>query len=170
MVKPFRIGIVHGDHNNKGGITGGGARSRFRRVPREPIAEEKELETAYTDQDRERNTVAAGNALAGGTKSYEYQAREITSVPTQTAAPLKVGVPSGYKHKCEGCSSGLCRSRYLPKSLVQDKHDGDTVSTSASVMTNSTIDKTDFQDRDFDFDDYEDENEEWHTVPTRRKQ
>lgn len=167
MVKPFRIGIVHGNKDNKGGITGGGARSRFRRVPREPIAEEAALETAYTEQDRDRNTFAAGNALAGGTKSYEYHARESTPAPSEVAPLGKVGVPAGYKHKCEGCSSGLCRSRYLPKSLVQDQHDGDTVSTSASIMTNSSIDKTDFQDRDFDFDDYEDENEEWHTVPTR---
>ena len=167
MVKPFRIGIVHGDKSNKGGITGGGARSKFRRVPREPIAEERELETAYTEQDHARNTVAAGNALAGGSKSYEYHVRQEPSVPTQTAPLAKVGVPTGYKHKCEGCSSGLCRSRYLPKSLVHDQHDGDTVSTSASIMTNSSIDKTEFQDRDFDFNDYEDENEEWITIPIR---
>jgi hypothetical protein len=34
---------------------------------------------------------------------------------------------------------------------MHDVSDGNTVSTSASVMTNSSIDKTDFVDRDEDF-------------------
>eukprot|EP00557_Chaetoceros_sp_GSL56_P000688 CAMPEP_0176496030 /NCGR_PEP_ID=MMETSP0200_2-20121128/10982_1 /TAXON_ID=947934 /ORGANISM="Chaetoceros sp., Strain GSL56" /LENGTH=433 /DNA_ID=CAMNT_0017893967 /DNA_START=426 /DNA_END=1727 /DNA_ORIENTATION=- len=81
----------------------------------------------------------------------------------------KVGVPPGYSHHCEGCASGLCKSRYLPKSLYHDESDGDTVSTRASVVTNSSIDKTDYVDRDEDFSFYEDVSEGWETVPRRRR-
>ena len=40
-------------------------------------------------------------------------------------------------------------------SLYQDVHDGCTVSTSASIITNSEVDKSEFVDRDIDFDDWQ---------------
>jgi hypothetical protein len=45
-------------------------------------------------------------------------------------------------------------------------HDGDTASTSGSIFTNSVIDKSEFVDRDIDFDDWEDDDasEVWETV------
>jgi hypothetical protein len=82
---------------------------------------------------------------------------------------IKVGIPPGYVHHCEGCASGLCKSRYLPMSLYHDESDGDTVSTRASVVTNSSIDKADYMDRDEDFSFYEDVSEGWETVPRRRR-
>jgi hypothetical protein len=38
-------------------------------------------------------------------------------------------------------------------------HDGDTVSTSGSFITNSEIDKDEFVDRDIDFDDWDEEDD-----------
>jgi hypothetical protein len=56
----------------------------------------------------------------------------------------------------------------LPISGVHDVHDGDTVSTSGSFVTNSEIDKAEFEDRDIDFDDWDEEDdgvgEVWVTV------
>lgn len=92
-----------------------------------------------------------------------------SSTVPKTSPLIKVGIPPGYVHHCEGCASGLCKSRYLPKSLYHDESDGDTVSTRASVVTNSSIDKTDYIDRDEDFSFYEDVSEGWETVRRRRR-
>ncbi len=52
----------------------------------------------------------------------------------------------------------------LPISGVHDVHDGDTVSTSGSLVTNSDIDKAKFEDRDIDFCDWDEEDDEsWVT-------
>ena len=177
FVKPFRLEVVKLKTKSHGGILGGGPRSRMRRVPTEPIGEFEEAETGYTETDRNRNSNAAGNALAGDAFSggesgaFKYEPRsDYSSSEATTGTPLakKIGVPAGYVHRCEGCKSGLCRSRYLPKSLQHDTSDGNTVSTSASIMTNSSIDKADFIDRDEDFDDFENEEGDWVTIPAAR--
>lgn len=167
--------------------------ARMQRVPHEPIKEEEETNHFdYTDNDKFRNANAGGNALAGGPggrggfnsgegRSYSYQARNDSSVNgsdmgfedvrnTDTCIKVeptlkpRIGIPKNFTHKCEGCASGICKSRYLPKSLVHDVSDGNTVSTSGSIMTNSSIDKADFIDRDQDFEGFELDEEEWITV------
>mmetsp|Transcript_26130 Transcript_26130/g.38676 ORF Transcript_26130/g.38676 Transcript_26130/m.38676 type:complete len:482 (+) Transcript_26130:88-1533(+) len=186
FVKPFRLEVVKDKVKSSGGILGGGPK-RMHRVPSEPIGETDEVDVEYTENDRMRNSNAAGNALASGERyggdtagglgggsgsTYSYQERddwpddsgEIDEVVHAKPA-AKVGVPSGYVHHCEGCASGLCKSRYLPKSLHHDVSDGNTVSTRASVVTNSSIDKTDYIDRDEDFSGFENESDEWNTVP-----
>ena len=42
---------------------------------------------------------------------------------------------------------------------VHDVHEGDTASTSGSIVTNSEVDKSDFVDRDIDFNDWEEDND-----------
>jgi hypothetical protein len=51
-------------------------------------------------------------------------------------------------------------------------HDGDTASTSGSILTNSQIDKSDFLDQVTDFDDWEDDGDDevWITMGTNGKQ
>lgn len=189
-MKPFRLEAVKKTSKNKGGITGGGP-GRMHRVPRQPIAEEEEIEMPYSDHDQMRNENAAGNALLndssrkaggkttsfGGGSSYSYEERnddnESATSETQdneqaeeeSTNRIKLNAPSGYVHHCQGCASGLCRSRYLPKSMQHDNSDGNTVSTSASIMTNSSVDKTEFLDRDEDFTAFEDEKDDWQTMP-----
>ncbi len=154
----------------------------MKRVPTEPIAEKEATNTGYTNNDRNRNSNAGGNALAnrrgmnsGEGRSYKYEPRtddetSATPVGSEICPPVveqkkgKIGIPKNFVHKCEGCASGVCKSRYLPKSLIHDVSDGNTVSTSASVMTNSSVDKNDFIDRDQDFTGFELDEEEWIQV------
>lgn len=169
FIKPFRIEVYKS--GNAGGITGGGPRPagrRMRRVPRETISENKPERTGYSNNDAQRFRNRGGNALAGtgsggAGRSYDY-VEDKNGGNTVSAAPR---LPkSAYKHKCEGCSTGVCRSRKLPISGIHDVHDGNTVSTSASLLTNSEIDKSEFRDMDIDFEDWEDEDdgEQWVTV------
>jgi hypothetical protein len=170
FVKPFRMELV----KNQKGINGGGPRPagrRTKRVPREVILEDSEEITQYTPSDNQRFQNRGGNALAGtgatgAGRSYDF-------VPVDNRTPEADSVPSTsrlqtYKfvHKCEGCASGKCRSRKLPISGIHDVHDGDTVSTSGSILTNSEVDKAEFADRDIDFDDWEedDKTDSWVTV------
>mmetsp|Transcript_6068 Transcript_6068/g.13261 ORF Transcript_6068/g.13261 Transcript_6068/m.13261 type:complete len:150 (-) Transcript_6068:302-751(-) len=140
----------------------------MRRVPRETISENEPERARYSNNDAQRFRNRGGNALAGtGSggvgRSYDYV--EEKNGGSNASAPSRLP-KSAYKHKCEGCSTGVCRSRKLPISGIHDVHDGNTVSTSASLLTNSEIDKSEFRDMDFDFEDWEDEDdgEQWVTV------
>mmetsp|Transcript_13390 Transcript_13390/g.19150 ORF Transcript_13390/g.19150 Transcript_13390/m.19150 type:complete len:582 (-) Transcript_13390:360-2105(-) len=151
------------------GILGGGPR-KTRRVPKEPISEDTEAKISYKEEDeRRRNNggYANGGRNCSDGNSILYVPIDEDNVPndnicnTVPITPNKAKIPKGYVHKCEACASGICKSRYLPISVVHDSHDGDTVSTNASIVTDSSIDKTDYIDRDMDFDAYEGD---WVTV------
>ena len=166
-VKPFRIEAYKSGKG--GGIAGGGARAAgrhgARRKPREPIREEEEEDASYTPLDRARFQNRSGSAPVGG-QSYDWvQEEENRSISNASQASSSAAASrlSAYKaantHQCEGCVTGICRSRKLPISGVHDMHDGDTVSTSGSFITNSEIDKDEFVDRDIDFDDWDEEDD-----------
>lgn len=175
MVTPFRLEVVVKKRAN-------GRRGGFRRriIPRKPIPEHDAAQREYTARDRERNASGARQALVRGTGSYEVVPRRqeqndddsSSSFSSNRPAPTTVVVvsnnriPTGYRHKCSGCAKGLCKRRTLPQSQVHDVSDGDTVSTSASVVTNSSVDKAEYYNRDEDFGDFleDDENEEWIEV------
>jgi len=174
-VKPFRLEVLKKKPKSKvgreGGFGGGreggfeGGRGRIRRISRvAPIKEDQETRIKYHDDDIRRNDQGGNNALLNSNPfRYEYDDSSSTSSPLTNPKPenrLKLA----YEHKCEGCASGVCRSRYLPESIQHDQSDGDTVSTSLSIVTNSIIDKTDYADRDEDFDQFEDDNESWTLV------
>jgi len=137
------------------------------RVPREPIGEDEADERGYGDVDRIRNESGGdvGGGI-GGEQAFSYEPREQVfdadsiSSKGSTGNYLPVGaspnVPSGYKHKCAGCATGKCKNKKVPFSKVHDVSDGNTISTRASVVTDSSIDKTDFFDRDEDFSGFED--------------
>ncbi|KAL9190379.1 hypothetical protein ACHAXT_007590 [Thalassiosira profunda] len=168
-VKPFRMEVV----KNKGrGISGGGARPAgrgMRRQPRESIPEDAEAPSEYTPSDRNRATGGGG----GGGAGFDWVKVEEAD-GGQEAAPAASRL-SAYKsaaqHKCEGCATGACRSRKLPISGIHDVRDGDTVSTSGSIVTNSEVDKSEFVDRDIDFADWEEEDdtEVWVTMGANGK-
>jgi len=165
LVTPFRLEA----HKKKKG--GGG-----RRVPNEPIGEDQVDERGYGDADRARNESGGGfggGGGEGGGDSYSFEPRERVfddDASSSNSRVLPVGasasrVPSGYQHKCAGCARGLCKNRKLPFSQVHDVSDGNTVSTSASIVTNSSIDKTDFVDRDEDFSGFEEKTDsDWVAV------
>mmetsp|Transcript_26057 Transcript_26057/g.62563 ORF Transcript_26057/g.62563 Transcript_26057/m.62563 type:complete len:497 (-) Transcript_26057:222-1712(-) len=174
FVRPFRIEVYRSGGKNNG-IAGGGARPagrNMRRVPREPIGEEEEdARHGYSATDRMRFQNGGSNSLdrtAGGGGGYESGGGGQSSFVweeverPEDAAPPASSRLSQYKtaarHKCEGCSTGICRRRKMPISGIHDLHDGDTVSTSGSIITNSEIDKSEFVDRDIDFDDWEDDD------------
>lgn len=165
-MKPFRMEVPK---SSKGrGISGGGARPAgrggARRKPREPIREEEEEGGSYTPLDRARFQNKSGSAPAGG-QSFEWIQengnRDVDpgSQVSSSAASSLSAYKAATTHQCEGCVTGVCRSRKLPISGVHDVHDGDTVSTSGSYATNSEIDKTEFVDRDIDFDDWDEEDD-----------
>ena len=169
-VKPFRIEAYKSGKG--GGIAGGGARAAgrhgARRKPREPIREDEEEDASYTPLDRARFQNRSGSAPAGG-QSYDwvqeegYSSIRDSDAASSSSSSAAVSRLSAYKaantHQCEGCVTGICRSRKLPISGVHDMHDGDTVSTSGSFITNSEIDKDEFVDRDIDFDDWDEEDD-----------
>lgn len=135
----------------------------MRRVPKEVIKEEVTDDVHYSTSDAARFQGGAKTGMSGGGGlSYDWQ--EITNdevkLEGEESAPPKSRLAQ-YKptHKCEGCATGACRRRKLPISGIHDIHDGDTASTSGSIMTNSVIDKSEFPDRDIDFDDWEDDND-----------
>lgn len=158
MVVPFRI-EVH-QHKKKRGGRGfaSGPRSGMRRVPRNPIGEDAPAEHGYE---------ASGGDQAlfpdsAHSRSYDYEPRQTSADGAGSEAgngtPGFSTKPSGYKHRCAGCASGICRNRRVPKSQVHDVSDGDTASTRSSIVTNSSVDKSDFLDRDEDFSAFEVDN------------
>eukprot|EP00934_Nitzschia_sp_Nitz4_P007734 Nitzschia sp. Nitz4//scaffold187_size43274//27258//28847//NITZ4_007338-RA/size43274-snap-gene-0.56-mRNA-1//1//CDS//3329539822//7724//frame0 len=177
FVKPFRLGPIYNGRGGGrgGGGRGGGGRGRGggrgpRRVPRETISEENEVQPVYTPSDRQRSDNFAQNnsyvPTPDQTRSYDFQPVEAPSTPAvppglapvenappPATAPVQPNsrVHKGYHHKCEGCAKGLCRRRRMPKSKVHVVSDGDTVSTRGSIKTNSEVDKSEFEDRDFGF-------------------
>lgn len=162
--KPFRVEVFKS--GRKGGITGGGARPagrRMKRVPKEPINEDSITDGSYSSADAQRFQANGGGGTGGGgsttTTSFDWQVVNEEKAEEETA-PLNSRLAQ-YKpaHKCEGCATGICRSRKLPISGVHDLHDGDTASTSGSIMTNSVVDKSEFPDRDIDFDDWDDDDD-----------
>ena len=172
MVLPFRIEVPR--PKRRGGPRG------MRRVPQHPIAEDAPEEHGYNANDRQRNDQAGGQALfpniddnsSTSTRSYDLEPRPDT-VTSSSGGPLLARnsrgnqKPAGYAHHCSGCASGICKIRKVPKSQVHNLSDGDTVSTRSSVVTNSSIDKTDFHDRDDDFRAFEVDDDgggEWITV------
>lgn len=162
MVIPFRIEVL-----KKKKRTGAG---RPRRVPREPIREDDVDEAEYTESDRFRHDTEAGNALVRGNNNWSYKTQDdsedssfaASSQDSDFSGPgwVVVGsssrIPKGYRHKCAGCKTGACKSRRIPVSEIHDVSDGNTVSTSASLVTNSSIDKAEYVDRDEDFSGFED--------------
>ena len=155
----------------RGGGAGAGAGGRpMVRAPREPIGEDQAVESSYGVSDQRRNQFGASEALVpgGGPKSYEFRESEQEEEQQQqqqqyeddgllltgvVQAPSRV--PRNYKHKCSACASGACRNRRVPRSKKHDANDGDTASTRSSIITNSSIDKTEFVDRDDDFSAFE---------------
>jgi len=177
FVKPFRIEVYRS--GKSGGIAGGGRRPAgkgMRRQPRETTHEDREETYAYSPTDRQRFDYGGKNALlgsggggGGAGRSFDWvDVKDMPAPEVEETAPAASRL-SHYKsiqHKCEGCTTGVCRSRKLPISGVHDVHDGDTVSTSGSILTNSEIDKSEFIDRDIDFDDWEEDdgNVVWVTM------
>jgi hypothetical protein len=159
-VKPFRIEVVKGKpSNNYGGILGGGPR-KTKHFPKVPIAEDEEVDTEYTEHDQARHVSGASNTLVGeGMNSFDLVAQQKEG-DSGEKEHRSIMPPSGYTHHCQGCSTGVCKSRFLPKSKPHEISDNDTISTSASVMTNSSVGKDEYQDRDLDFADYSDEDDE----------
>ena len=164
FIKPFRVEVYKSGH--KGGIAGGGARPagrRMRRVPKEPISEDSTTDGAYSSFDAQRFQSKGGgsNSLdrTSASSSFDWQVVNEEQAGEETAPPNSRLAQYKPSHKCEGCATGICRSRKLPVSGVHDLHDGDTASTSGSIMTNSVVDKSEFPDRDIDFDDWEDDDD-----------
>lgn len=166
FVQPFRVEVFR-----SGGRGGGGAR-RARRVPREAIPEDDvaPASNAYSTNDFLRHKSGGRNALAaGGGDGFDWvdvKVEEGERPSRPDGAPPSVNKFAMMRHKCTGCASGICRRRNLPISGVHNLHDGDTASTSGSIFTNSVIDKSEFVDRDVDFDDWEDDYaaEVWETM------
>jgi len=138
MVKPFRIEIPR---RKKAG-------ERRVRVPRDPIREDEAEELGYGESDRRRND--AEGLLANPSSTYDYEPTSESESESGRNLLGKSSKPEGYRHRCSGCATGTCRNRRVPKSLVHES-DGDTASTRSSVVTNSSVDKSDFLDRDDDF-------------------
>lgn len=165
FIKPFRIEVPRPGKSR--GIAGGGPRSagrRMRRVPRETIPEDEPENANYSATDGQRFNSNGNSGLGGGRgggvgRSFDFvPTNDQTSVGSGTSSISPSTQPrSKFVHKCEGCATGLCRSRKLPVSGIHDST-GDTLSTSGSVTTNSRIDDAEFRDMDEDFDDWDDDD------------
>ena len=128
FVKPFRIEVYKHGHK---GIAGGGARSagrNFRRQPRNPIAEDEESAVpSYSAAYQQRFNSGGGNALLGGGDGgrgfdwvdvKEEASSDTSSQATPTPAASRLSQYKVIQHNCEGCATGLCRSRKLPISGI----------------------------------------------------
>ena len=126
------------------------------RVPHEPIQEDAEEATPYTRSDQRRYRESDYES-----KSYEF--RESSSPVIQADAghndddddDRPAPVRPRRQHYCTKCATGECRNRKVPRSKLHEVSDGVTVSTRSSLVTNSTIDRTDYLDRDEDFNSFE---------------
>ena len=167
-VKPFRMEV-----HKRGGKKKGGNNGRKKMVPKEPIGEEEVDERFYGDNDRMRNEAPGNNSYGGGgggegddsdynDQTYDFvdsDRSSSSSVASSSSIVRPNRIPRGYQHKCSACATGACRNRKVPKSEVRDEMDGNTVSTRASIVTDSSMDKTDFVDRDEDFSGFEEDSE-----------
>ena len=157
MVIPFRIEVPRPKKKRVGGYASELRSGGMRRVPHNPIGEDAPAEHGYGEADQQRNERRGDQALfpdSAHSRSYDYEPRQTSAdgVGSEAGASTPISTkPSGYRHHCTGCTSGICRNRRVPKSQVHDVSDGDTVSTRSSVVTNSSVDKSDFLDRDDDF-------------------
>ena len=128
FVKPFRIEVYKQGHK---GIAGGGARPagrNFRRQPHNPIAEDEESAVpSYSAADQQRFNSGGGNALIGGGDGgrgfdwvdvKEEASSDTSSQATPTPVASRLSQYKAIQHKCEGCITGLCRSRKLPISGI----------------------------------------------------
>jgi hypothetical protein len=179
-VTPFRIEMYRSGRGGLG-IAGGGRRPagrRMRRKPKETISEDDEApaNVAYSASDGRRFRNGGGNALVSGSEGGAEKLFDWVDIKEELPTPEKASSSSSsifpqMKHKCTGCASGICRRRDLPISGTHDVHDGDTASTSGSIFTNSQIDKSEFPDRDIDFNDWEEDNaaEMWVTFGANGK-
>jgi len=166
-VKPFRMEV----HKRGGKKKGAGGNDRKKMVPKEPIGEEEVDERFYGDNDRMRNEAPGNNSFGGGGGEGDdgdyidqtYHLVDTTPRPDSVASSSSIvrpnRIPRGYQHKCSACATGACRNRKVPKSEVRDEMDGNTVSTRASIATDSSMDKADFVDRDEDFSGFEEDSE-----------
>jgi hypothetical protein len=138
----------------------------MRRVPRESIPEDEEVQ--YNNNPN--NNGGGGGRGTGIGRSYDFVPVEDGSTSASNAAPASSRLTNyQFTHKCEGCASGICRSRKLPISGIHDST-GDTVSTSGSVTTNSRIDDAEFRDMDEHFDDWEeDDGSVWVSIGANGK-
>mmetsp|Transcript_56847 Transcript_56847/g.61624 ORF Transcript_56847/g.61624 Transcript_56847/m.61624 type:complete len:637 (+) Transcript_56847:118-2028(+) len=174
MITPFRMEVPRKPGAKKYGKGKGGnvGDKPMVRVPREPIQEDEEVDdfdAAYNDDDERRYKSAASNALvpdAVSTKSYDYRESassnsnsrdDVSTLSTPVSVKKQV-----YPHKCSKCVTGECKNRVVPKSKIHDRSDGDTASTRSSVVTNSSIDKSEYVDRDDDFNSFEVEIDDDH--------
>jgi len=158
MIKPFRMEVPRKPGAKKYGKGRDG--KPMVRVPREPIQEDEEIDFdgSYNDNDERRYVSAGSNALAPdavSTKSYEYREASSSTTSSLSDSQVRSVKKQVYPHKCSKCSTGECKNRVVPKSKIHDRSDGDTASTRSSVVTNSTIDKSEFVDRDEDFNSFE---------------
>ena len=172
-VKPFRMEV-----HKRGGKKKGGGNDRKKMVPKEPIGEEEVDERFYGDNDRMRNDAPGNNSYNGGgggrgedgdynDQTYDFVDTtprsslnsDSSSVASSSSIVRPNRIPRGYQHKCSACATGACRNRKVPKSEVRDEMDGNTVSTRASIVTDSSMDKADFVDRDEDFSGFEEDSE-----------
>lgn len=135
----------------------------MRRVPRESIPEDEPESAQYSATDGERfkgnGNPGFGGRSTGIGRSFDFVPTDDgeSSSGSMSSSTTPSVQPKKFVHKCEGCATGLCRSRKLPISGIHDST-GDTVSTSGSVTTNSRIDDRDFRDMDEDFDDWADDD------------
>ena len=151
MVTPFRMEVrktykYNGHNKHKMNQRGN---NPMIRVPHEPIQEDAEEATPYTRSDQRRYRESDYES-----KSYEF--RESSSPVIQAddddrPAPVR----PRRQHYCTKCATGECRNRKVPRSKLHEVSDGATVSTRSSLVTNSTIDRTDYLDRDEDFNSFE---------------
>lgn len=148
-------------------------KKRFmKRVPKYPISEGKQEEPVYDEADKIRHRTGGGFALQPGSRevkgggvvnsdgsstgssSFEIVPRDDLSTESGNILVGSLFKSSAscsvYKHFCAGCATGSCKSRKVPQSEIHDRT-GSTASTSSSIMTNSSVDKADFPDRDADF-------------------
>ena len=158
MVVPFRIEMPRPKKKRGGGGYAGGPRSGMRRVPRNPIGEDAPAEHGYEEAGGDQALFPD----SAHSRSYDYEPRQTSAdgagSESGTGIPGLSTKPTGYKHHCAGCASGICRNRRVPKSQIHDVSDGDTASTRSSIVTNSSVDKSDFLDRDEDFSAFEVDN------------
>ena len=164
--------------HKRGGKKKGGGNDRKKMVPKEPIGEEEVDERFYGDNDRMRNDAPGNNSYNGGgggegedgdynDQTYDFVDTtprsslnsDSSSVASSSSIVRPNRIPRGYQHKCSACATGACRNRKVPKSEVRDEMDGNTVSTRASIVTDSSMDKADFVDRDEDFSGFEEDSE-----------
>jgi len=103
------------------------------------------------EDQEESHGYQSGTAVGGGNDAFEHKEKgeyDFMENPTQAWEATE---PNKSTHRCTGCAKGLCNDKRVPVSAIHQSTGSTNSSSGRSGKTFSTVDESDYEDRDPDF-------------------